>query len=116
MDLPFRAPSEAERRLVSALLEAEFQGRTALVRQLADAKVRTLDQDGSFELLVEGAGPAEVTRRTPVEAEVDDLDGTTVRVLLHVADGFLAELEIFREDSQPLQREINPRGLRTVVF
>jgi hypothetical protein len=51
-----------------------------------------------------------------IEAEVDDADGTIVHLLVHVVDGFLHELEIFREDSNPVRREISPESLRLLVL
>jgi hypothetical protein len=59
---------------------------------------------------------AEVVRRIPVEAEFDDQDGVGVHVLLHVLDGYLNELEIYREDSSPLQREPDPEDFRLIVL
>ncbi len=38
-------------------------------------------------------------RRIPVEASYPDADGVVVHVLLHVIDGRLDELEVYREDS-----------------
>jgi hypothetical protein len=40
-----------------------------------------------------------VRRRIPVEASYPDADGVVVHVLLHVIDGRLDELEVYREDS-----------------
>jgi hypothetical protein len=36
----------------------------------------------------------------PVEADLEDDDGVTIHVL-HVLDGYLNELEVYREDSSP---------------
>jgi hypothetical protein len=43
-------------------------------------------------------------RRIPVEAEYEDLDRVTVHVLLHVIDGRLNEIEVYREDSAAVGR------------
>jgi hypothetical protein len=51
-----------------------------------------------------------------VEAEFEDRDGVTVHILLHVMDGFLNELEIFREDSGRVQRPSTPKDLRLLVL
>ena len=50
---------------------------------------------------------AQVVRRVPVEAEVEDEDGVTVHVLLHVLEGALAELEVFHEDLKQLRRPLD---------
>jgi hypothetical protein len=52
----------------------------------------------------------------PVEAELEDEDGVPVHVLLHVLDGYLNELEIYREDSAPVRRAIRPEELRILVL
>jgi hypothetical protein len=52
----------------------------------------------------------------PVEAELVDEDGVIVHVLLHVVDGFLNELEVYREDSAPVRRVIRPEELRLLVL
>jgi hypothetical protein len=111
-----RRPNESERALVSALLTAEFPGRSALVQQLNQASVRTIDRDGSLKFEVQGSVPADVIRRIPIEADTTDIDGTTIHVLLHVVGGFLDELEVYREDSSPVQGRIRPETLRVVLF
>jgi hypothetical protein len=40
-----------------------------------------------------------VKRRIPVEASYPDADGVIVHVLLHIIEGRLDELEVYREDS-----------------
>jgi hypothetical protein len=103
--------------LISALLAADFPGREALSEQLGSVAVRPLDENGSLELSTAAGAPrAEVVRRVPVEAELEDRDGVTVHVLLHVVDGLLKELEVYREDSGPLQRRLEPDELRLVVL
>ncbi|MDP3541865.1 MAG: hypothetical protein Q8T11_05285 [Elusimicrobiota bacterium] len=49
------------------------------------------------------AHEAAVLQRVPVEAESKDADGMGLHFLLHVVGGFLRELEIFREDSEPIK-------------
>lgn len=115
-DRPLRVPTPAERQLIEALLVDEFPGREALVEQVARVKVRQIDSEGSLELAGPGEPRAEVVRRVPVEAEVDDEDGVTVHVLLHVLDGKLAELEIYREDSRSLCRTVDASRLRVLNF
>jgi hypothetical protein len=51
-----------------------------------------------------------------VEAELEDIDGMAIHLLLYVIDGHLDELEIYRDDSRPIQREILPGALRLIVL
>ena len=112
----FRSLSEAEKNILAVLLGAEFPGNRALAEQVAHARARQIDPEGSLEFSVEGGPPAEVVRRVPVEAELEDSDGVTIHVLLHVLDGFMNELEIFREDSGPIRRLLPPEDLRVLVL
>ena len=52
----------------------------------------------------------------PVEAEVVDSDGVLIHVLLHVLEGFLDELEIYREDSEHLVKAIRADDLEVIVY
>ncbi|MGO4258714.1 hypothetical protein AB4Y76_19940 [Marmoricola sp. RAF53] len=58
-----------------------------------------IDRDGSLRLRPVDPTPAKVSRRIPVEATYVDTDGVLVHVLIHVINGVLDELEVYREDS-----------------
>lgn len=112
-----RPPTEAEKGLIDALLAAEFPGKEALRMQVATALVKTLDEDGGLEISPPQGSPlAPVVRRIPVEAEADDVDGVPIHLLLHVVDGLARELELFREDGKPVQRQPSPESLRLLVL
>jgi len=59
---------------------------------------------------------AHVARRVPVEAELEDVDGVTIHVLLHVVQGFLNELEVFREDGGLIQGPMSAERPRILVL
>ena len=102
--------------ILGALMAVPFPGRDQITRQVASARCRKIDADGSLALRALGTSRAEVVRRVPVEAEAEDLDGVTIHVLLHVIDGYIDELEIFREDGAALQAPIRPEALRVIVL
>lgn len=112
----FRPLSELELQLLAVLLGTDFSGRNALVEQVATASVRAIDRNGSLEFESSDKTPAEVARRIPVEAELDDDDDVTIHVLLHVVDGFLKELEVYRDDSGHVQRVLAPGDLRLMIL
>jgi len=112
----FRPPSDTERRLLNFLLRPEFPGKDDLVKQLASAEVRPIDDDGSLQFRIRVGSPAVVNGRIPVEAELEDSDGMTIFLLLHVVDGYLNELEIYRGDTLPVKGTIRPEELRTLVL
>lgn len=113
----WRLPNESERDLVSRLLGAgTTPAKQALASQWANVRVRPINTDGSLAVRVTSAPPAEVAVRVPVEATVEDSDGIIVHVLLHVVGGYLNELEIYREDSEPPRRPIEPAKLEVVTL
>jgi hypothetical protein len=111
-----RPLTEHERDVLAALFRAEFPGRSELAQQAQTAIVRSLDTNGSLAFVEVGGPLAEVVRRIPVEAEVEDEDGTIIHVLVHVLDGRLNELEIYREDSGLVARKPAPDSLRLIVL
>ena len=116
MDANDRLPrplNDREARMMGKLLESEFPGSKELARQALALEGKELDDNGSLALFPSGeATPAAVEKRIPVEAEFSDEDGTTAHVLLHVVRGYLAELEIYREDSGRLLRPPDADDLR----
>jgi hypothetical protein len=102
--MEWREPTAQEQALIEHLLSAEFSGRDAIRRQLQSAMVRVIDKEGSLGFLVPCAERATVKYSIPIEAEADDIDGTTIHMLLHVRDGFIAELEFYKDDSSRIVR------------
>lgn len=94
-----RPPSASEKHLLQRLLTVDFQGAEALRQQLGNTIVEPIDRDGSLRLHPIDATPVSVARRIPVEATYADADGVVVHVLIHVIEGVLNELEVYREDS-----------------
>ena len=87
-----------EREVITRLLEPEFPGRDELRDQLATARAIDLE-DGGFALECETAVRAPVKVTVPTEGEYVDADGVPVHVELHVVDGVMSELDIYKNDS-----------------
>lgn len=107
--LQFHELTPEEKRLVRELLSQDFPGRDALLGQMSEASGRWIESRGAPAFLFRvppEAEPAEVTQRTPVEAEriAKDADGAQIHVVLHVVEGHLKELEFFREDGEAVER------------
>jgi Domain of unknown function (DUF6984) len=49
--------------------------------------------------------------RVPTESEYVDADGVPVHVELHVVDGVMSELDIYKEDSSPVVDAPTPSKL-----
>ena len=101
---------------MAALLSTDFDGRGTITEQVAVASVREIDHNGSLEFAPSDTTRTEVVRRIPVEAELEDHDGVTIHMLLHVVDGLVNELEIYRDDSGRVQRVIAPDDLRLLIL
>jgi hypothetical protein len=112
----FRALKISELELLSVLLGVVFTGNGELQVQANNAKVRTIDENGSLAFKIGSAPRAEVKRRIPIEAEVEDDDGVMIHFLVHVEDGLLSELEIYREDSTSVVGEIDTSKLRLLLL
>lgn len=103
-----RQLTSKERALLGVLLSAPFEGRDDVVRQLQTATVTEIDDSGSLEFHVSSPARANVRHRVPVSAEAPDLDGVPVAALLHVVDGKVKELEIYKADGSPIEQMPEP--------
>lgn len=84
---------------------------------MGDVQGRVVDQDGSVQLKVEGDhSQAEVESRVPVEGEVEDLDGMGIEVLLHVVNGYLHELEVYRRDGGVIERQPSAENMKVFAY
>jgi hypothetical protein len=102
----WRAFTGREESLLRLLLDQQFPGAEVLRMQVlaAETRARTLDVDGSIALKVpENFPAAAVTQRVPIEAETADHDGDGVHALLHVVQGRAVELELYRNNGEPVE-------------
>jgi hypothetical protein len=109
---PARELTEAERKILQALLGRPFPGSHALQQQLSSTRVRSECTCGCATLDLRVDAPslplARVRTRVPVQALATDRDGMGILINLHVVDGLLSELEILRGDGAPLQSILDP--------
>ena len=98
----FRELTGRERGLVQQLTQLDFTGAAQIREQLEACQARTIDAEGSFELRVKRRPPARVFFRVPVELHARDSDGAGIHVLLHVVDGIVREIEVYKDTSAPI--------------
>lgn len=109
----------AEHALLMHLLRGEFPGRPEILEQVKSIEVMRV---GRWSLALRGQGPLADVKdsdspsprpndRIPVEAFYDDVIDETkcrlriaalVRIALHVTNGKLSELEIYKENGKPI--------------
>lgn len=103
-----RSLNPTELSLLEKLLERSAPGSSELRAQIAGALVRAINDDGTilrFELRPSALrAPTGPLHFVPVEASALDTDGTVVRVLLHVRNGLLYEIEYVREAPGKLEK------------
>jgi len=105
----YRPLNDWERRIIlRLLLEEPFTGRDDLLSQVEKATARSIDEDGSISLRCSPTPKARVTARIPVEGEAQDTDGMAIHYLLHVVDGLMSELEVYKDDSSRVLRQADP--------
>ena len=118
--IPPRPLTPREQELLQYLLQAEFPGKQALVKQAETLLVSGHCACGCASILFRvdttSAPSALVQRRIPVEAEGADMDGVIIHFLLHVVQGWLSELEIFREDSEPILKLPPTKTLQVLIL
>lgn len=114
-----RSTGELERALIEKLVSIEFPGSEELSEQLKNASITWRISKGAPALLIavpDDTPLAPVKRRIPIEAEAKDEDGRTLHLLLHVVDGRMNEVEVFREDGERVRRLPRPQDLRVVLY
>ena len=100
----WRPPSIEERNVLRRLAATEFDGSNEVLQQIEECSVREIDANGSLAITVSPTRPlAAVRYRVPAEGEYQDIDGIAVHVLLHIVDGRVAELELYKEDNTAIQ-------------
>ena len=96
----WRKPSLVERDVLRRLVATDFVGSEEISQQIEVCSVREIDENGSLEIAVPPTQPrATVSSRVPAEGEYPDVDGIVIHVLLHIVEGRVNELEVFKEDN-----------------
>jgi hypothetical protein len=113
MKLPdARKVNNAERSILNRILELPFPGSETIAEQLRNFLVVPIDDNGSLDFLIEDGPKARVHNSVPVEAEAEDIDGTTIHLLLHVIEGITRGLEVYKDDSSRVIRMPEPSEFR----
>jgi hypothetical protein len=118
MEPHYRAPTALESAIVRRILSVE-QTFSALLAQVQDMEVATLDEYGSIAIRTSpGWGPAargRLRRISPVGRCVD-ADGVPIEFLLFASGGLLVELEILRVDGGPILAPLRADALEVDVL
>jgi hypothetical protein len=115
----WRGLTDGERRLIELLLTKPFPGCENLRVRLSKARVSAIDQHGSLQFRV--SGPlANVQQQVPTEGYYVDWEGVdhrpAVNVLLHVVEGKLYELEVYKDDGWPIETPLDVVDISRLRF
>jgi hypothetical protein len=113
----YRLPSNSERQILNKLLKVNFRDRDVLRQQLEGLLVEQIDDNGSLSLKVTAKGRADIPGGVAVEGRYLDSEAVdawepNVNILLHVAEGQLKLLEIYKDGGSKIRRDLDPEGLR----
>jgi hypothetical protein len=105
--------------MLEVLLAEPLHGNEELRRQIPALLVSETHvgccPTARFTVDALAAAPAPVTGMALVDAYWRDTDDMEIVVHLHVVDGYLWELEVYRADGGETQRELDPAAL-TIGF
>jgi hypothetical protein len=112
METSFRQLTPNELALLEKLLAHEFPGRDALRQQLTSVTARQIDEHGCLELSYEGHSLADTELGCPTEGTCADLDGRLIAVMLHVKNGRMRLLAMFKQDGSDILRSPTGEALK----
>jgi hypothetical protein len=110
----FRELNNDEKLIIDCLLKVDFPGKEAIAEQIVNSLVTVIDENSSLRFNVKTNIKADVRQRVPIEAEYDDTDNVIVHLLLHVVDGTVKELEVYKDDASPIIRKPAAENLRAL--
>ena len=119
LDSEFHDPTDYERRLIDRLLSVPFQGRDQVRDQARSARVRWISNAAAPALIIQPSAEsktANVSTRVPTDATGRDSDGGEIFFLLHVVDGRLSEIEVYRGDGEPIQKFPPPETVKVMNY
>ena len=98
----FRPVTASEKEILSWLLDADSAAKDIVREQLANAVVRPVDTEGSLEFQTSSSQTVPPGPRIRADARYRDRDEVYVNLLLHVVDGKVRELEVYKDDGSPV--------------
>jgi hypothetical protein len=98
-----RSRSPFEESVLREILLADPK-TAALLSQLSDIEVATLDDYGSLALMSRVPPTADRLSPLPSEGFGHDVDGIKINFIVFVRGEALSELQIYKDDGTPIQR------------
>lgn len=102
--------SEDEWKILNKMLSINFDGKDLIYNQLKTAKVISYCPCGckTVDIQVDDTLPKyEFNKRVPVELKTYSKDGIPIIASIHIFNGYVNELEIYRADSGKICEDID---------
>lgn len=104
-----RELSDFQWKILNKMLSANFCGKDIILKQLETAKVISYCPCGckTIDIKVENDLPKyEYEKRVPVELRTFSKEGIPIIASLHIVNGYICELEIYRVDSEAIKEDV----------
>jgi hypothetical protein len=111
--------SDNEWKILNKILSINFSGKDLIYKQLKTAKVISCCPCGckTVDIQVDDTLPKyELNKRIPVELKTFSKDGIPIIASIHLVNGYINELEIYRADSGQICEDIDLDNSSIEVF
>ena len=101
---------EDEWKILNKMLSVDFDGKDAIADQLKTAEVICYCSCGckTIDIQVDENMPSyEYEKRVPVGLKTISTDGVPIIASIHIVNGYICELEIYRADSEKIEEDID---------
>jgi len=109
----YRDLNEQERKILLKMASAEVINREILIAQIDVARVNGLDRVGSLKFKLTQCPQYFNTNGPMITAQQEDVDtvagfGPYINVLLFLKDGYIDELEVYKDDGSEIVSQLDP--------
>lgn len=110
--------SWSEKEWLATMLSIDFENKEQLIRQINAASI--IREHTRYFISIKFAVPLSIsaikmTERVPIEMRAYDSEKAPVQFLLHIINGYVSELEIFRADSSEISGNIKLNRVEVIL-
>lgn len=110
--------SGSEKKWLTTMLSIDFKEKEQLIRQINAASI--IREYTRYFTSIKFTVPVSIsaikmTERIPIEMRVYDSEKAPVQFLLHIINGYVSELEIFRADSSEISGNIKLNHVEVIL-
>lgn len=111
--------SGSEKEWLATMLSIDFENKEQLIRQINAASI--IREHTRYFISIKFAVPLSIsaikmTERVPIEMRAYDSEKAPVQFLLHIINGYVSELEIFRAEFFRDKRQYKAESMLEVIL